>query len=196
MLYAYNGQVKSRAYPGATGVCPECGEEVKPRCGAINVWHWSHIKQTDCDLWGEHETAWHLYWKMQFPQDQVEVSLTRDGIRHRADILLSSGWVIELQHSPISVAEILDREQFYGKMMWLFDAREPYQNDRILLRKKDSYYTFRWKQPRKHIGAAQQMVFLDLGNTLFRIKRIYTESPCAGWGFKVDPERFGRTIND
>lgn len=41
---------------------------------------------------------------------------------HRADIVAKDGAVIELQHSPISVDEILARERFYGKMLWLIDG--------------------------------------------------------------------------
>ncbi|PZO47927.1 MAG: hypothetical protein DCF15_18445, partial [Phormidesmis priestleyi] len=42
---------------------------------------------------------------------------------HRADVRLDSGLVLELQHSSISAETIAEREQFYGFMVWLFDAQ-------------------------------------------------------------------------
>jgi hypothetical protein len=42
----------------------------------------------------------------------------------RADIVTASGVVVELQHSPISAETIAEREAFYGRMVWVFDARE------------------------------------------------------------------------
>ena len=42
---------------------------------------------------------------------------------HRADIVTASGGVVEIQHSPISVDVITEREEFYGEhMAWIFDA--------------------------------------------------------------------------
>ena len=44
---------------------------------------------------------------------------------HRADIVTASGGVVEIQHSPISVDVITEREEFYGeRMAWIFDATQ------------------------------------------------------------------------
>lgn len=40
---------------------------------------------------------------------------------HRADVLTPKG-VIEFQKSSISTKEIREREQFYGRMVWVIDA--------------------------------------------------------------------------
>jgi competence protein CoiA len=184
MLYAMtdNGR-KIQATPGATARCPECDQPVLAKCGVINIWHWAHVSTTNCDLWGEPESAWHLEWKSHWPASQVEVVMTDGKIRHRADVVTLAGVVIELQHSAISPADIQARERFYKRMIWVFDAKEPFDTNRLELRNKGSHYTFRWKQPRKHLAICTQPIALDIGDgDLFWIKKIHTEAPCGGWG--------------
>ena len=99
--------------------CPHCKSEVIAKCGSINVWHWAHIDR-DCDLWSEPESDWHKEWKEKVPLKNREVTINN----HRADILLAKGLVVELQNSSISVENIRERENFYGEMVWLFNAQE------------------------------------------------------------------------
>jgi len=92
--------------------------------------------------------------------------------------------VVELQHSPISPDEIEEREAFYRNMIWLFDATTV--GDRFETRNKVSkfhgpYTTFRWKHARRTIVFCHCPVFLDLGEYVFEVKKIYTD-PIAGWG--------------
>lgn len=126
MLYALDqsGKKKITARPGLMGYCPLCDNELIPRCGEINIHHWAHKKDADCDPWYESETDWHLAQKSVVPADWVEVTIKKDGEKHRADILRPDGLVIELQHSPISVYDIGEREYFYKKIRWLFDIRD------------------------------------------------------------------------
>ncbi len=103
--------------------CPGCRAPVLSKCGDINIWHWAHVSGTDCDPWYEPETLWHLKWKNQFEEPCREVVM---GV-HRANIratryILAVPCVIELQHSPIEFAEIIERENFYGRMVWLLDG--------------------------------------------------------------------------
>jgi competence protein CoiA len=123
-----------RIIPTATGQranCPECNAEVLSKCGEINIWHWAHITTVNCDTWGEPEGEWHLNWKRDLPLDWVEVVMERDECKHRADIRLPTGLVIELQHSPISVEDIQKREAFYQNMIWIFDLSELPKSDSI-----------------------------------------------------------------
>lgn len=113
-----------RARPGATAICPLCESEMIAKCGRIKIWHWAHKSKCDCDAWSGPETEWHLKWKEAMHEENVEVTIERDGIRHRADIIRSDGTVVELQHSSLSRAEVQERELFYGKMVWLFDVRK------------------------------------------------------------------------
>lgn len=116
MLWANQNGEKIQAWPGLRATCPACGGDVVPKCGEIVEWHWAH-KARDCDSWGEPESQWHLGWKARFPADWQEVVMGP----HRADVRTPRG-VIEFQKSAISAAEIREREQFYGKMIWVVDA--------------------------------------------------------------------------
>lgn len=123
-----------RSVPTTTGQranCPECNAEVLSKCGEINIWHWAHITTVDCDAWGEPEGEWHLNWKKGLPLDWVEICMERDSEKHRADICLPTGLVVELQHSPISVEEIQRREAFYRNMIWIFNLSGVPQSDSI-----------------------------------------------------------------
>lgn len=192
MFYAMSHEgMKIRAYPEAEAICPECLEPVVAKCGIINIWHWAHKSKGDCDIWSEHETQWHLMWKNYFPIDNVEVLIEKEGKKHRADILTNDGIVIELQHSPISPDEILERESFYQNMAWVFDVIEPYNEERLLFRNKGDYKSFRWKNPRKHLSFVSKPAYLDVGcASLFELKKIYPSAPCGGWGYFEDVKYF------
>ncbi|HEU5087968.1 MAG TPA: competence protein CoiA family protein [Roseiflexaceae bacterium] len=181
--------------PGLRALCPDCHEPVLAKCGAINVWHWAHERGDDCDTWSEAESKWHRAWKAHWPMRLVEVSMQRDGVRHRADIVGRAGVVLELQHSSITPVEIAAREAFYGRMVWVFDARDVWDGDRFLPRNRGSHITFRWKQPRKHIAACKQMVVLDFGfDRLFHLKQLYIGPPTGGWGYSLDRNDFIRRL--
>jgi competence CoiA-like predicted nuclease len=126
MLYAnsINGE-KILATKNNRAICPFCDHVVIAKCGEINIHHWSHRSNSDCDTWYEPESDWHLKWKSKFPRECVEVKFKHDGKFHRADILnpdIGGGnFVIELQHSPISTRTIRERELFYGDMIWIID---------------------------------------------------------------------------
>jgi competence protein CoiA len=200
-----NGR-KVSARRGVIGFCPTCNEKLIPKCGRIMKHHWAHPGK-DCDPWHEPETNWHLYWKKRVPKDCREVTIEKDGEKHRADIVTRNGTVIELQHSSISVDEIEKREKFYGKIIWLFDVREccpkPKYSDngvepiienkkeiRLRIRAKDDIHTFRWCHPRKSIAYAKANVYLDVGrNEIFGLKKMYLGKRCGGWGL-LKPKSF------
>jgi hypothetical protein len=196
MLYAISLEGKKiAAYPNAKAFCPECLESVIAKCGEINIWHWAHEIKGDCDIWGEHETPWHLRWKSLFPMENVEVLIEKDGAKHRADIFTNTGIVIELQHSSISPDEIREREIFYGKMFWLFDVTEPVEKELLDFRRKPNCISFRWKHPRKHIAFTNKPTFLDFGSkVLFQLQKMYIESPpCGGYGSYMNTANFIKT---
>lgn len=188
MLYAESATGgKVRAFPGRVAFCPCCDELLIPKCGEIKVWHWSHKGHADCDPWYESETPWHWDWKQLAPPERCEIPFNG----HRADIVGKDGVVIELQHTSISPSEIREREQFYGAMMWLFDATGC--RDRIDFRDRGNYYTFRWRWPRLHIAYTTCPTFLDLGDGwLFDLRKMYPNTPCGGWGYLVAKSDFVR----
>lgn len=117
-----NGQRKE-AQPNLSGKCPVCDQAVVAKCGEVNIWHWSHKGRRTCDPWWENETEWHRAWKNHFPPEWHErVRYAGDGERHIADVETAHGWVIELQHSPISSEERQSRDAFYRQIVWVVDG--------------------------------------------------------------------------
>lgn len=176
------------AVPGANAACPSCGGDLVPKCGRIVAWHWAH-KAKDCDAWSEGESAWHLGWKMLAPHERCEV------VRgpHRADIVGLGGGVVELQHSAISVDEILERERFYGKMVWLFDASEFRKN--LSLRARGDFISFRWRWPRKSLLAVTKPLFFDFGDGhLLEVRKLGEYVPLGGWGYHRSQQWFCKSF--
>lgn len=122
MKFALLKKERIEASKGAKGICPCCGSELVARCGEIKVHHWAHKKKCD-DHWWENETEWHRNWKNQFPKEWQEI-IQRDESdeKHIADLITSSGWTIEFQHSPISKEERGSRDYFYNKLIWIVDG--------------------------------------------------------------------------
>lgn len=160
---------------GDRGKCPGCDGVVNAKVGGKNIPHWAHAAGGDCDPWFEAETAWHRAWKALVEPDAQEVTIKRGGKHHRADICVhDEGRVIELQHSPIDLAEMLEREAFYGRMVWVFDggrfaaglseywrmANRTFASVRI------RSVEFRWIRPNKAVARAGKPIYIDLGTTL------------------------------
>ena len=200
MLFAVDrNNQKIAAASKADGWCSMCGEKLLAKCGKIVTHHWSH-RSEDCDTWRESETEWHRYWKSLVPPKFSEVTIEKNGQRHRADIVTKNNVVIELQHSPLSIDEIAEREFFYVKMIWLFDVQtcRPTHSEngvplpnwakqiRLRLRPKQDekdLYTFRWVHPRRSIAYTQSHTFLDVGaGEIFKLEWMSKDTPCGGKG--------------
>ena len=123
------------AIKGGKYFCPSCGEPLIVRATdslAVKT-HFSHKKGTDCDSFTHDMSDWHFDWQMKFPIENREVVVEKDGIKHRADVLINN-IVIEFQHSPITAEEIAKRNEFYlscgYKVIWIFDADNQLKNER------------------------------------------------------------------
>jgi hypothetical protein len=103
-------------HPKGKAICPGCGAPVIAKCGEIVMWHWSHLTK-DCDPWYEPESIWHRQWKEHFPEEWREVVIGK----HRADVQTPRG-IVEFQASSISSSDVQERENFYGKMIWVVKA--------------------------------------------------------------------------
>ena len=125
MWLALVNNVRSGPKQNARGKCCLCGSDMIPKCGQYISWHWAHKGKNACDPWQESETYWHRIWKDAFPKNCQEVVHMdkRTGEKHIADIKTPAGFVVEIQHSPISETEARSRENFYDKMIWIIDAR-------------------------------------------------------------------------
>lgn len=197
MIYALNLEgEKIEATPNTKAICPICKQKVISRCGEINIWHFAHKNNEDCDNWSEGETLWHREWKEQFKKEEREVIVGK----HRADIKINN-LIIELQSTSISPAEIREREEFYKTMVWIFNETK---NKNIYIRKnkeemingeliitpyKNNFCTFRWKHPKKTLWECKRRIYLDLGNNeILQINKIYHDKRCAGSGWTITKE--------
>lgn len=209
MLWAIKDGERILATPRIKAICPSCREELIPKCGSIKIWHWSHKFNGDCDSWYEPESEWHLKWKNEFPKEQQEVIIEKNILplftwsknKHIADIKTDK-LILELQNSPISRYEIMEREYFYGNMVWLFNGEKFAKN--LELRSKGSYCSFRWKYPHKSLWSCEKRIFIDLGNNIYDsfyfsnkilyIRKIYHNIPCGGWGLLLSKEEFLKNL--
>ncbi len=108
---------------------------------------------------------------------------------HRADVRTPTGLVIEFQNSPITPEDILERERFYGRMLWVFNAAE--FADNLSLRKRDGFLSFRWRWPRQSLWAVTRPMYFDLGSgSLLRVRKVHHRVPCGGWGIKRSMTEF------
>jgi len=153
--------------PGLKAVCPICKEEVIPKCGDINIWHWAHVKGTDCDSWSEPETEWHIQWKECFPKENREVTIGP----HRADVQWM-GRIIEFQHSPINQVDICNREVFYGSMIWVLDGSSfTLHNALGMYGELQEKGYCRWLWMHKAWLVSEKTIFIDRGEHVFKIRK-------------------------
>jgi len=184
MHWAMYDGVRRVAGPGARAVCPCCQNEVLAKCGEIIRWHWAH-RANDCDTWHEPESEWHLSWKRKFPNEWQEVVIGC----HRADVKTPK-LVVELQASSLSAGEIRERERHYGSMVWLLRGHSFDSNLDVRLTASSGFFTFRWKWPRKSWWYATAPIVIDLLGHLLHVKKLYPDTPCGGWGYRITEEQF------
>ena len=121
------------AVRGGKYFCPICGSAVivKAKTSEAVREHFAHKNKTECDSWNYDMSDWHRKWQNSFPKECQEVVVQKDGIKHRADVLINNT-VIEFQHSPITAEEIAERNRFYlecgHKVVWVFDAEGKIKN--------------------------------------------------------------------
>ena len=123
------------AVSGESYLCPVCGNPVVVKAAnSDNIrTHFAHKRNTLClDDWKHDMSDWHFDWQSKFPIGNREIVVEKDGVLHRADVLIN-GTVIEFQHSPISSEEFETRNCFYKncgyRVVWLFDATDKMKID-------------------------------------------------------------------
>ena len=114
-----------KVYPssGVKAKCFICGGELISACGDVYVHHFRHING-DENCASRHMTRWHLHWQEVVDKKYIELSIDN----HRADIVHPKGYVIEIQHSPISNEDVVSRKQTYKKIVWILDYTETTPN--------------------------------------------------------------------
>ena len=115
--------------------CPICNAPltIKAKNSEAVSAHFAHKKGTEClDTWSHDMSEWHREWQEKFPEQCREVVVEKEGIKHRADVLINNT-VIEFQHSPITSEEIFARNKFYlscgYRVVWVFDATDKIRNE-------------------------------------------------------------------
>lgn len=157
---------------GGRGICPDCGGEMIANCGDTNVHHWAHRRGEDCDTWRELMTDWHLAWQECFPEEcrEVWVGPNRE---HRADVK-GRGKILEVQKSPISAAEIQEREQFYGDMAWML-CGEDFEGRFTMWPCDDEErirFRFKWKSMKRSWLAAERDIYIHFKKGISRVLEI------------------------
>jgi len=128
---------KIKVKPNTYGTCPVCDRLLMSRCGDVKIWHWAHKGTNNCIY--KPETLWHLNWKeLAYDLEHlIEFKINE----HIADIITNEYRVIELQHSPISKENLLNRcynAQKEGlKIDWIFDLSEQYKGGRLKMKEKN-----------------------------------------------------------
>ena len=177
MRFANNeyGEKIEVQFSGQKAVCKCCNSEVMGRFGKIRPKHWYHKSTDDCDSWYEPITKWHVEWQDCFPSENQEIELIDKElhIRHRADIQLNNGLIIEVQNSPIKLEEIEQRENFYSKnggLIWILNGEN-------LTKKSSIRYKFEKKQHSLSISIPEYINNIDYFNfNLIRDDLIESES--------------------
>lgn len=97
-------------------------------------------------------SEWHYNMQNRFQPEQREVVVKHMGQTHRADIL-NGNQIIEFQHSPISMEEIIERNTFYTSagysVAWIFDVQEQYDSGSIYPVAHDNALIYGWSNPKR-----------------------------------------------
>ena len=145
--FAYN------AIKGDDYLCPICGGSVNLREGSINIVHFAHKPNNTCnDNWNYDMSEWHYSMQNRFPEEQREIVVKYKGQTHRTDILHKNK-IVEFQHSPISIDELVERNNFYNaagySVAWVFDVQEQYDSKAITLTNYDKATMYNWSNPKR-----------------------------------------------
>ena len=130
------------------GYCPCCNEYLIAKMGEINIHHWCHKGDTNCNY--KPMTQWHYEWQNKFPEENREVIYIDEitGEKHIADVSIGK-FIFEFQHSAISIDEFKSRCEFYinklrKKLIWVFD----YNDKSIELNFYKQFHPFKIKEIR------------------------------------------------
>lgn len=186
MQFASVNGVRTEAFPSGRGQCRTCGATLIAKCGPRIVHHWAHAGGRDCDPWWENETDWHREWKNQFPPECREIHhVAPDGEVHRADIKTQTGIYIEVQHSAMTDAERMARENFYGNLVWVIDGRGFRDNFDIyhLLPAPESEIAqdLVWSKAKRHMHGANRGVFFRWSEYLQEHPGASKAEVTSGW---------------
>ena len=125
--------------------CPFCGKRMIPRLkGEYRMKHFAH-KESCTETWTYDMSEWHRMWQSFFP-GKTEEFMEYNGKKHKADVFANNK-VIEFQHSPMTLEEFRDRNDFYSSfgydVIWVFDLTELVEKGNIE-KIRDANMEYKW----------------------------------------------------
>ena len=153
-------------------------ERSSPTTGRTN-------RTTSATRGANRDTEWHRGWQLEVPAQCREVVIGP----HRADIVTpTAGAFVELQHSNLSVPEIREREDYYGRSMrWIWDCREAYDSGRLDLRQQDTAALRSGGSIRgNQLPSCRRPVLLHLGVELLHLQHMYVTGAVRRLGLRTD----------
>ena len=156
--------------------CEMCDGNLVAKRGRLVIYHFAHEHLVDCDQWRENKSKWHILWQDICKKDFVEVPYKN---LHQADIVNIEGMVIEIQNSPMSIDTMEEREDFYGRMIWVVNATS--MNDRHSARKLTIITDGSWaiiKVLHKFWLHSKKNVFVHTDFGLYRIRKTVNKWYC------------------
>ena len=191
---------------GAIGNCPLTNWQVKAHVGEIRQ-YWAYIGgQPELPPGYENETAWHYAWKVPIKDDSCEVIFGENN-EHRADIVGNNGHVIELQHSPIDIRDVRERNRFYReetnkRVIWVVDARDYWNKTfKVDFENKDGRnYPINWKNKRQWVYLIAQdpdcVLFLDYKHKSDKLLQVWVHQRNLKCRFILKRDFFIKNMND
>jgi hypothetical protein len=170
MKWALVNNTRIEATSKALGFCQLCKSEMRGYDGSLQINHWKHVSNANCDSWHENETEWHREWKNKFPEEWQEKLRENETNKHFADVFNpDKELVIEFQNSSLSVGELHQRERFYNKMIWVVNAI-PYIKNISLEKSWHHYFTERIINP---IEKQYSRIMISFYKVVGRLLKIY-----------------------
>jgi hypothetical protein len=166
----FNGRL-STAVAGGRAHCPGCRGDVYARLPPGVTRHWAHLplpdgQERDCDHDAGEMTEWHRSWQYT-RTDPNFIEVVRGDFR--ADVINAGDFVIEFQHSGLSPEKVEQREQFWGRGLWVVDGTERDGYNSISVMRKptqaadDPWRSYRWPRSPSLLFRAKWPCWIDLG---------------------------------
>ncbi len=95
------------------------GHPVVGKQGLKVVWHYAHVSAADNEC-SRSMGPWHHWWQDRVEPDFLEIIIKRNEKKHIADMINGDDVVVEFQKSVVPQSTIIEREQFYDNMIWVF----------------------------------------------------------------------------
>lgn len=140
------------------------GHDIIAKQGTKKTWHFAHVSATDSDcakLMGD----WHHWWQDRVESDFLEIVMIKEiegrAVKHRADMINGEEIVVEFQKSVINQQIIMEREGFYGNMIWVVCCDEQHSSKTV--KQRGRYVRIRITSGSKFFLDMRKLTFLDFG---------------------------------